>query len=168
MAKYTVTLKTLIDENIPFWTFEEIVASYYDEYFTAEKWQSLKQLFNVKYMYNEIGQETVELFSHYLMRSFMERIETYKKMLSVVTNELQGEMLNNGEIKQDNFVINEDLPFTELDNYTHATSKSTQNNTGTSRTNQTKADLFENFYKKYRDIDDEFLEGFYNCFMLIY
>ena len=168
MAKYTVTLKTLIDNNIPFWTFEELVASYYDEYFTAEKWQSLKQLFNVKYMYNEIGQETVELFSHYLMRSFIERIRTYKKMLSVLANELQGEMLNNGEINQDNFVINEDLPFTELDTYTHASSKSTQNNKGTSRTNQSKIDLFENFYKKYRDLDDEFLDGFYNCFMLIY
>lgn len=168
MAKYTVTLKTLIDNNISFWTFEDLVATYYDEYFTSAKWESLKQLFNVKYMYNEIGQETVELFSHYLMRSFMERIHTYKKMLFVLNTEMEGKMLNNNENEQENFVINEDLPFTELDEYTHATSKSTQKNKGTSRVNQTKADLFDNFYKKYRDLDDEFLDGFYSCFMMIY
>lgn len=167
MAKYTTELNFLITNNIPYWTFEEDVIDYLDEYFTLDKWEEIKKLFDLKYYYCEIGQETPEMFSHYLKLSFIERINTFKKLLKINEDELNGNMLDDSHAESSATMINEVLPDTELDTFTHANEKMKQVNAGTGRSAQ-KIDLFENYYRKLRDLEDEFVEGFRDCFMMIY
>lgn len=168
MGKYTVTLNYLLKNNLPVWTFEDVVAAYFDDtYFTAEKWESLKKLFELKYLYEEIGNETIELWNHYVELTFVENIHTYIKNLKVLAEmEKLNPMQDYGE-QVDQHVDNAVLPYstTGITGNVSDWQESQQNRSGH---NVSGIDMFENYYQKIRDLDDEFIDKFRINFMGVY
>lgn len=167
MGKYTLTLNYLIKNNIPIWTFEDEVASYFDEYFTQNKWNYLKHLFETKFLYYEIGNETPELWNHYIYTSFLERIEPYKQNLKILTKALEENALNEYSNTTTNALQNSILPYSATNAVGNVsdTQSSQQNSTGY---NQSPINIFDNFYQKFKDLDDLFVDGFKHNFMEVF
>lgn len=168
--KYTITLNYMIQNQITIWTtdFEtNVVATYFDTTFTAEKWTALKSLFNKKYLYREIGFETPDLFRYWIELTFEEEILNYKQKLKAY-NLMTSNPYSNNQTDVTEQTDFEDLPMTPLDTSTHLSTRSTRKSQGKSRSNLTEIEMFDDFSKKVRDLDDEFIEKFNNCFMLIY
>ena len=167
MGKYTVTLNYLLKNNIPIWTFEEKVATYFDEYFTQDKWNYLKALFELKYLFEEIGNETIELWQHYLELSFTERIHTYKKLLATYSNMEGIDPFSEYESNEQYEGSNADLPYSNTGTLGNLSNIQKYNRTGQGR-NTSAIDIYDNYARKIRDLDDEFVDGFRHNFMEVY
>lgn len=167
MGKYTVTLNYLLKNNYNIWNFEDVVESYFDDNFTAEKWESLKTLFEQKYLYYEIGNETIEIWQHYLKTNFMERIHTYKNMLALLVKLNEQDPMCEYSNSETQHVDNAILPYSSngvLGNVSDMQNATRQS----SGRNISAIDLFDNYARKIRDLDDEFIAGFAKNFMEVY
>lgn len=170
MPKYTITLKYMIDNNIPIWTTEfetNVVAPKYDTLFTASKWSYLKTLFNKKYYFREIGFEVPELFRHYIELGFMEYIDLYKARLKAFS-QLSDNPLSNTETDITEETDFEDLPMTALDSNEHLSTRTNRKSKGKARNNATEISLYDEYSRLIHDLDDDFIDQFNDCFMLIY
>lgn len=170
MSKYTITLKYLIDNSYDIWGSEfesTVVSSYYDTLFTADKWASLKSLFNRKYYYREIGFEVPELFTDYLQLTFVEMIDLYKSRLKAYS-QLDTNPYSNAETEISEENDFEDLPMTPLDTSTHLSTRNKRTSSGKARNNVSQIEMYNEYSQKIRDLDDDFVDYFNDCFMLIY
>lgn len=143
------------------------MSSYYNDVFTSDVWNKLKSLFNFKYLYREIGFETPEMWRHYIELEFIENIESYIARLTAYKN-LSSDIYNNAETNIEEETDFEDLPMTPLDTSTHLSTRTGRKSKGTARNNITEIEIFDKYSKLIRDLDEEFVEYFNKCFMLIY
>ena len=160
----------MIQHEIPIWTTEfetNFVMPEFDSLFTADKWNYLKILFNKKYLYREIGFETPEMFRHYLELGFMEYIGLYKKRLKAFSY-VSDNPLSNAETQINEETDFEDLPMTPLDSSNHLSTRTNRKSNGKARNDATEISLMDEYSRLIHDLDDDFIDQFNDCFMLIY
>lgn len=120
MAKYTITIKTLIDNNFDFQLDEYPI---FDENYR----NTLNQNILYHYYENEIGFETAPLFRFYLKQKLNEIMPYYNELYKVQKKLIDENLLLN------NVNITENLQGTNTNNTTtNASSQSNSSNSGTS------------------------------------
>lgn len=120
MAKYTITIKTLIDNNFDFQLDEYPI---FDENYR----NTLNQNILYHYYENEIGFETAPLFRFYLKQKLNEIMPYYNELYKVQKKLIDENLLLN------NVNITENLQGTNTNNTsTSASSQSNSSNSGTS------------------------------------
>lgn len=120
IAKYTITIKTLIDNNFDFQLNEYPI---FDENYR----NTLNQNILYHYYENEIGFETAPLFRFYLKQKLNEIMPYYNELYKVQKKLIDENLLLN------NVNITENLQATNTNNTsTSASSQSNSSNSGTS------------------------------------
>lgn len=120
MAHYTITIKSLIDNNFDFQLDEYPI---FDENYR----NTLNQNILYHYYENEIGFETASLFRFYLKQKLNEIMPYYNELYTLQKNLIDNNLLLN------NVNITENLQGTNTNNTsTSASSQSNSSNSGTS------------------------------------
>lgn len=119
MAKYTITIKSLIDNN-----FDFQLTSYpiFDENYRSVLNNNILN----HYYENEIGFETAPLFRFFLNQKLNEIMPYYNNLYKVQQNIINNEMLLNNVNLTEKFLRNNDTT-------TNTNANSTSNNSGTSK-----------------------------------
>ena len=155
MAKYTATIKTLLDAGIELFDFDYTLSS-------SRTKQAIEQQFKDHYYLKEIGAETVERFKHYLKVRWLEALETYNALWDKYdihaicpTTEYNETIANDNTYKE--------YPQSQIG--TGYATNATIGNSTRKGSNRSEISMLEEYRKNIKDIDELFISEFENLFM---